>query len=84
MSADPAGRESDLTTLLNLASSMVPSATQVTRLDTQAISNQVNGLHSRMGWVEKLLYAVIGLLIATYGTTAFFTWRLVELLAKSP
>ena len=50
---------------------------QVTRLDTQALSNKLDTALSRFWWTWAMLTLILTVLIASYGATAFFTWRLI-------
>ena len=74
----------DPATLLAAVASLAGnSPTQVTKLDTQELSSQIKGLDAKLNWMLLVLGLIVTLILSTYGTMAWFTWRLVGLLANN-
>ena len=56
---------------------------RVTKLDTEALSGKLDSLNTRLNYLIGTMVLSIGLLVATYGTTALLTWRLFDKLTGS-
>lgn len=55
----------------------------VTTLHIEQLSGEIGDVKSSLTLLKWGVGLALGLLISTYGATAFFTWRLVSLLADS-
>ena len=62
---------------------MAEERLRVTRLDTEALSGKIGTVNTKLNVLLGAIGLAIGLLMATYGATAFFTWRLFDKLIGS-
>ena len=54
----------------------------VTTLHIEQLSSEIGDVKSSLTLLKWGVGLALGLLLSTYGATAFFTWRLVSLLAQ--
>lgn len=55
----------------------------VTVRDTDRISREIGGIHTRTLWIIGMLTLLFGLVVSTYGVMAFYAWRLMQAIIDS-
>ena len=65
-----------------IAQALARSKLEVTTRDTDALSGKIGTVDTKLNFVLGVLVLILGLLITTNAATAFFTWRLIELVAR--
>ena len=74
--------ETDLQDRINRA--LLDQELRVTTRDTDALAGKIGTINTKLTYVFVGLGIILSVLLSTYGSIAWFTWRLVsELLASS-